>query len=137
MQQHPQSLPRLSSFLWATIIYVWLCFIDLVCLNKPNDFVNPANGIKTLTRDEEPSVSISFDCVAIKEKKRKKEKKNEEDSIWIMESSSNVSKRKWNLRSHQPKRRESDIEEKKKRYKQHKSTSQNSNFPSVYFLFCF
>jgi hypothetical protein len=99
--------------------------------------VNPANGIKTLTRDEEPSVSISFDCVAIKEKKRKKGKKNEKDSIWIMESSSNVSKRKWNLRSHQPKRRESDIEEKKKRCKQHKSTSQNSNFPSVYFLFCF
>lgn len=75
MQQHPQSLPRLSLFLWATIIYVWLCCIDLVCLNKPNDFVNPANGIKTLTRDEEPSVSISFDCVAIKEKKRKKGKK--------------------------------------------------------------
>jgi hypothetical protein len=40
--------------------------------------VNPANGIKTLTRDEEPSVSISFDCVAIKEKKRKKGKKKRE-----------------------------------------------------------
>ena len=139
MQQHPQSLPRLSSFLWATIICVWLCCIDLVCLNKPNDFVNPANGIKIVTRAKEASGPISFDCVAIKDKEEeKRKKKNEENSILIMESSSNVSKRKLYLRSHQPKRRGKRYRrEEKKRYKQHKSTPRNSAFPSIYLFFVF
>ena len=55
-----------------------------------------------------------------------------------MESSSNVSKRKLYLRSHQPKRRGKRYRrEEKKRYKQHKSTPRNSAFPSIYLFFVF